>query len=85
MKIELVTNLKRQATKILAELHESKEPILITEHGKPSAYLLDVDDYERLQLRMSILEGIARGETAVTEGRTVTHAQAKKRMAKWLK
>lgn len=85
MKIELVTNLKRQATKILAELHESKEPILITEHGKPSAYLLDVDDYERLQLRMSILEGIARGETAVTEGRTATHAQAKKRMAKWLK
>lgn len=85
MKIELVTNLKRQATKILADLHESKEPVLITEHGKPSAYLLDVDDYERLQLRMNILEGIARGETAVIEGRTVSHAQAKKRMAKWLK
>ncbi|MDY6930201.1 MAG: type II toxin-antitoxin system prevent-host-death family antitoxin, partial [Pseudomonadota bacterium] len=32
MKVELVTNLKRQATKILADLHLSKEPILITEH-----------------------------------------------------
>ncbi|THB67134.1 MAG: type II toxin-antitoxin system Phd/YefM family antitoxin [Gammaproteobacteria bacterium] len=42
MKTELVTNLKRQATKILAELHESKEPVLITEHGQPSAYRLDV-------------------------------------------
>lgn len=46
MKVELVTNLKRQATKILADLHLSKEPVLITEHGKPSAYLVDVQDYE---------------------------------------
>ena len=49
MKVELVTNLKRQATKILADLHESKEPVLITEHGQPSAYLVDVQDYEFMQ------------------------------------
>lgn|GEM_PF-1556288 len=49
MKIELVTTLKRQATKILAELHDSKEPVLITEHGKPSAYLIDVQDYEMMK------------------------------------
>ena len=45
MKVELVTSLKRHATKILSELHASKEPILITEHGQPSAYLVDVEDY----------------------------------------
>jgi len=43
MKTELVTTLKRQATKILSDLHSSGEPVLITEHGKPSAYLIDVD------------------------------------------
>nr|WP_272977232.1 hypothetical protein [Pelovirga terrestris] len=32
MKVELVTNLKRQATRILADLHDSKEPVLITDH-----------------------------------------------------
>jgi prevent-host-death family protein len=85
MKIELVTNLKRQATKILSELHESKEPVLITEHGRPSAYLLDVDHFELLQRRMQILEGIARGETAVLEGRTFSQAEARKKMNKWLK
>ncbi|RPB32900.1 prevent-host-death family protein, partial [Vibrio diabolicus] len=62
MKVELVTSLKRQATKILADLHDTKEPVLITEHGKPSAYLVDVDDYEFMQNRLAILEGIARGE-----------------------
>ena len=85
MKIELVTNLKRQATKILAELHASKEPVLITEHGRPSAYLLDVEDYEMMQDRIGILEGIARGETAYQEGRVYSQSAAKEKMQKWLR
>ncbi len=85
MKVELVTTLKRQATKILSDLHDSKEPVLITEHGQPSAYLVDVDDYEMMQNRMSILEGIARGESAILEGRTFSNAQAKENMSRWLK
>lgn len=52
MKTELVTTLKLQATKILADLHASKKPVLNTEHGKPSAYLVDFDDYEQMQNRM---------------------------------
>ncbi|MEM6485277.1 MAG: type II toxin-antitoxin system Phd/YefM family antitoxin [Pseudomonadota bacterium] len=84
MKTELVTTLKRQATKILADLHKSKEPVLITEHGKPSAYLVDFEDFESLQRRVRILEGIARGESAALEGKTLSNAQAKKKMKKWL-
>ncbi|MGZ4957184.1 MAG: type II toxin-antitoxin system Phd/YefM family antitoxin [Methylobacter sp.] len=85
MKIELVTTLKRQATKILAELHESKEPVLITEHGQPSAYLVDVDDYELMQSRIHLLEGIARGETAILENRIYSQSEAEEKMSKWLK
>jgi len=85
MKIELVTTLKRQATKILAELHKSKEPVLITEHGQPSAYLVDVEDYEMMQNRMEILDGLARGESAILENRVYTQSEAKEKMSKWLK
>ena len=85
MKTELVTTLKREATKILAELHDTKEPVLITEHGLPSAYLVDVQDYEFMVDRMKLLEGIARGEKAILEGRVLSHAQAKDKLKKWLK
>jgi prevent-host-death family protein len=85
MRTELVTTLKRQATELLSDLERSKEPILITQHGVPTAYLVDVETYEILQRRMSLLEGIARGERALEEGRTLSHAQAKQRMARWLK
>ncbi len=84
MKIELVTTLKRQATKLLKELREEKEPVLITEHGKPSAYLVDVEHFEQIQNRLKLLEGLARGEKAILEERVVPHADAKKRMARWL-
>lgn len=85
MKTELVTTLKRQATRILADLRNSKEPVLITEHGQPSAYLLDVDDYEMMQNRIRILEGIAKGETAIQDGRALSHSKAEEKLSKWLK
>ena len=85
MKTELVTTLKREAAKILAELHSSKEPVLITEYGLPSAHLVDVNDYEHIVACMKILDGTAKGERAILEGRVLTHAKAKEKLKKWLK
>ena len=85
MRSEPVTTLKRRATELLWELERDRQPILITQHGIPSAYPVDVATYESLQRRMGLLEGIARGERAIEEGRTVSHAEAKRRMARWLK
>lgn len=85
MRTELVTTLKRRATELLDRLEADHEPVLITQHGVPSAYLVDVKSYEKLQRRVAVLEGIARGEGAVEQGRVVTHTKARTRMARWLK
>lgn len=85
MRTELVTTLKRKATELLDALKAERTPILITQHGLPAAYLVDVETFERQQKLLSLLEGIARGEKAVEDGRVLTHAKAKKRMARWLK
>lgn len=85
MRTELVTTLKRHATELLSELERDREPILITQHGLPSAYLVDVKTYEALQRRMHLLESIARGEKAIEDGRVVSHAGAKSRISRWLK
>ena len=85
MRTELVTTLKRKATEILSQLSNEKAPILITQHGRPAAYLVDVETYDELQRRLAVLQGVARGERAVDEGRTLSQREAKKRMARWLK
>jgi prevent-host-death family protein len=85
MRTELVTTLKRKATELLSDIERDRKPILITQHGLPSAYLVDVETFELQQKRIALLEGIARGEMAVAEGRVVPHAEARTRMARWLK
>ena len=82
---ELVTTLKRNATKIIASVRKKQEPVLITQHGLPAAYLVDVGTFDALQARITVLEGLARGEVAVREGRVLSHAQAKKKLSRWLK
>ena len=84
MRTELVTNLKRKATEIIAELESDQEAVLITQHGKPAAYLMAVEAFDEMNRRLKVLEGIARGERAVEDGRVVTQAEAKKRMERWL-
>ena len=84
MRTELVTTLKRKATEIISEVGRKRVSVLITQHGRPAAYVVDVETYERLNQRLSILEGIARGERAIEQGRVVSHGEAKKRMARWL-
>jgi PHD/YefM family antitoxin component YafN of YafNO toxin-antitoxin module len=70
---------------VIADLGRTQEPVLITQHGRPAAYLIAVEMYRSLTERLALLEGIARGERAIEDGRVVTHAAAKKRMARWLR
>ena len=59
---------------------------LVTTLKREATELLsDVESYELLQKRMALLEGIARGEKAIEEGRTMTHEEAKHRLSRWLK
>jgi len=84
MRTELVTTLKRKATDVISQLTTDQEPVLITQHGLPAAYLIDVQMYEGMQSRLTLLEGIARGEKAILEKRILSHREAKQRMARWL-
>ncbi|MBY0279299.1 type II toxin-antitoxin system prevent-host-death family antitoxin [Candidatus Binatia bacterium] len=49
---ERVTTLERQAT-VPSDIERSKEPIVITQHVLPSAYLVDVESYEAMQRRLT--------------------------------
>jgi prevent-host-death family protein len=85
MKTELVTTLKRKATDIITAMARDRNPVLITQHGRPAAYLVDVESFEGLNEKLAVLENISRGERAIEEGRVVSHQKARKRLSRWLK
>ena len=80
----LISELLPAGDEVLKDVKRRKSPMLITQNGRPAAYLMDINTYERLEKRMRILEGIARGETAILDGRTLSHSEAKRRMRRWL-
>ena len=84
MRAELVTTLKRRATELIAEVERDREPIIITNRGLPSAYLVDVETFELQQRRLEILEGIARGKKSVEEGKVLAEKDVEARLSKWL-
>ena len=84
MQTKPLSALKQGSTALLDSLDSSPLPVLLTRSGRPAAYLVGVAAFDALSQRLALLEGIARGERAIEEGRVLSHAKAKKRMARWL-
>jgi len=78
--LQPVTEVKRRATELIKELQETKQPMLITQHGRAAAVMMDIESYEAMQRRMEIMEAIAQGERAWTEGRVLPHETVMKEM-----
>lgn len=85
MRTEIVSVLEQKAAELISEVSHKHEPVLITDQGEPAAYLVDVETYDAMATRIQILEGIARGERAILEGRVFTQAEVEKRWERWLK
>ena len=68
-----------------SEYAQLQSPLLRVQENGVAAYLVEAKSYEAMQKRLQLLEGLARGEQAITEGKMISHSRAKKRMARWLK
>ncbi len=82
--IEPITTLKRDAAELIARTKERQSPIVITQNGKPTAVLQDVEAYERQRHALLLLKLIAQGEQDYEAGRTKTAAQVRTLMRKRL-
>ena len=78
-----VTDVKRKATEIIESLQREQEPLLITEHGREAAILMDVATYRLQERKIALLEGIVRGRQALAEGKALSHEEVLARTAKW--
>ncbi len=84
MKTELLTTVKRHASRVIEDMRKDGQPVLITEHGKAAAILVDPVQWEAIHSRIAILEGIARGERDVERGALSDHDTARSRFSAWL-
>lgn len=61
----------------LKQVHDTKRPLVITQHGKGVAVLLDVAEYEAMQEKMELLEDVHTSIAQLNAGNGVEHDEAK--------
>lgn len=81
-----VTEIKRHATEIIEQLRTDRVPVLITEHGKEAAVMLDVATYKGMLHRLELLEVIAHvaAQLFAKAMETIEHAAAFPEMARYI-
>jgi prevent-host-death family protein len=62
---------------VVQQVQRTKRPVILTQHGRSAAVLMDAAEYEALLERADLLEDIRVAETEVAAGKALSHSKAK--------
>jgi len=68
----------------IKQVHDTKRPLIITQHGKGVGVLLDVGEFEAMQEKIELLEDIHLSISQLESGDGVSHQDARKEVLKRL-
>jgi prevent-host-death family protein len=83
LKLVPVTEVKRRATEVIASLKKTRAAVMVTEHGREAAVMVDVATWNSLQKRLEILDLVAKGVADLRAGRVVSQEDAELRLARF--
>jgi antitoxin YefM len=62
---------------VVGQVRDTKRAVILTQHGRSAAVLLDVESYERLMEEVELLRDVRAAEIEVAEGKGISHRRAK--------
>lgn len=83
--IRPISELREKATAFVQQVRETQRPMVITQHGRSAAVLMDVRLYEQLMERLEILEAVQVGEVQIADGKFRDSKTSRKAMLERLK
>lgn len=78
--IRPLTEFRANAAAFVEQVQSTHRPIVLTQHGRSAAVLLDVQEYERLLERAEVLEDIQAAEAQLARGEGVEHEAARQQV-----
>ncbi len=66
----------------IKQVHDTKRPVVITQHGKGVAVLLDATEYEAMQEKIELLTDIQTSLSQLEKGSGISHKDAKAKVLK---
>jgi prevent-host-death family protein len=62
---------------VVQQVQRTKRPVILTQHGRSAAVLMDAGEYEVLLERADLLEDVRVAESEVSAGKALAHTKAK--------
>lgn len=78
--IRPLSEFRANAAAFVSQVKETKRPLILTQHGRSAAVLLDVAEYEALVEQVELLRDVRQAEKELSEGKGIDHAQAKEKV-----
>jgi antitoxin YefM len=66
----------------IKQVHDTKRPVIITQHGKGVAVLLDAHEFEAMQEKIELLSDIQTSLNQLEKGTGISHKDAKEKVLK---
>lgn len=79
-----ITIFRTNPASVFRQVRKSRRPVVVTERGRPSVMIVDVEVYERQQEKMEMMEAILEGEKDFREGKFKTLSQVFSETRRWL-
>jgi len=83
--IKPLSEVRTSIANFIKQVHDTKRPVIITQHGKSVAVLLDADEYETMQEKLELLTDIHISLSQIEHGEGVEHEEAKERVLRRVK
>jgi prevent-host-death family protein len=74
--IQPVSDFRANAAAIIDRVRKSGRPVVLTQHGRGTAVLVDIRRYQGLVEEIELLRDLQAGLLDAAEGRTVPHEKA---------
>ncbi len=78
--IQPVTEFRANAAQFIEQVRETGEPVILTQHGRSAAVLLDVGTYESMLEEIELLRDVRQAEDQIAAGKGLTHSSVAKRL-----
>lgn len=80
--IKPLSEVRTSIASFIKQVHDTKRPVIITQHGKGVAVLLDAHEYEVMQEKIELLSDIQTSINQLENGEGVDHSEAKLKVLK---
>ena len=80
--IKPLSEVRTGIANFIKQVHDTKRPVIITQHGKGVAVLLDAHEYEAMQEKLELLTDVQLSLNQLESGQGIDHEDAKEKVLK---